>query len=61
MTGASNLEDGDSCLKAHLSVSVQTDVLIRKERDKGNKEIRGRGRGHAGSVLSGPLVVLMDF
>ena len=45
---------GNTHLKAHLNISVQVGVFTRRGRNKGNKEIRGRGCEHAGSVHSGP-------
>ena len=42
-----------SHLKAHLNISVQAVVFIRRKRDKETKEIRGRGCERAGSVLGG--------
>ena len=49
-----NWKRGESHLKAHLNISVQAGFFVGRERDKENKEIRGRGCGHAGSVLAGP-------
>lgn len=40
---------GDSCRKAHLNISVQAGIFIRKER-----ESRTVKSGSAGSVLAGP-------
>ena len=41
----------DSCLKAHLPISVQAGVCIRRERDEENKEIGERLDLQAVSLL----------
>ena len=43
-----------ACLKAHLNISVQTEVFIRRGGQGEQKEIRGTGCGCVGSILSGP-------